>query len=112
MYILIRNVMKTGEKQRTMLAQTRYSVLSAGCVCVCVCDVRLPNFALVILPGKLIMGDIIFLSKIKYFPDRPTRLSGPYITGTKQLFCHGLKSCKNPLRFLQRISAKIFLILL
>ena len=34
MYILIRNVMKTGKKQRTMLAQTRYSVLSAGCVCV------------------------------------------------------------------------------
>ena len=57
---------------------------------VCVCDVRLPNFALVILPGKLIMGDIKFLSKIKYFPDRPTWLSGPYVTGTKQLFCHGL----------------------
>ena len=36
------------------------------------------------------MGDIKFLSKIKYFPDRPTRLSGPYVTGTKQLFCHGL----------------------
>ena len=53
--------------------------------------VRLQNFALVILPGKLIMGDIKFLSKIKYFPDRPTRLSGPYVTGTKQLFCHGLK---------------------
>ena len=53
-------------------------------------DVRLPNFALVILPSKLIMGDIKFVSKIKYFPDRPTRLSGPYVTGTKQLFCHGL----------------------
>ena len=37
------------------------------------------------------MGDIKFLSKIKYFPDRPTRLSGPYVTGTKQLFCHGLR---------------------
>ena len=79
--------MKTGRKQRTMLAQTGYSVLSA----VCVCDVRLLNFALVILPGKLIMGDIKFLSKMKYFPDRPTRLSGPYVTRTKQLFCHGLK---------------------
>ena len=49
---------------------------------VCVRDVRLPNFALVILPGKLIMGDIKFLSKIKYFPDRPTRLSGLYVTGS------------------------------
>ena len=38
--------MKIGEKQRTMLAQTQYSVLSATLhVCVCVCDVRLPNFA-------------------------------------------------------------------
>ena len=38
MYILIRNAMKMGEKQRTMmLAQTQYSVLSASlrsCVCV------------------------------------------------------------------------------
>ena len=58
--------------------------------CMCVCDVWLPNFALVILPGKLIKGDIKFLSKIKYFPDRPTRFSGPYVTGTKQLFCHCL----------------------
>ena len=41
---------------------------------VCVCDVRLLNFALVILPGKLIMGDIKFLSKIKYF-SRPTDLT-------------------------------------
>ena len=31
-----------------------------------------------------------FLSKIRYFPDRPTRFSGPYVTRTKQLFCHGL----------------------
>ena len=76
--------MKTGEKQRTMLAQTRYSVLSAGCVCLC--DVRLPNFALVILPGKLIMGNIKFLSKIKYFPDRPTQLSGPYVTEPNNYF--------------------------
>ena len=44
MHILIWNVMKIGEKQRTMLAQTQYSVLSAT-LCVCVCDVRLPNFA-------------------------------------------------------------------
>ena len=74
-YTLIRNVMKVGEKQRTMLAQTWYSVLSAKlrvCVCVCVCDVRLPNFTLVILPSKSTTGDIKFLSKIKYFPDRPT----------------------------------------
>ena len=50
MHILIWNVMKIGKKQRTMLAQTQYSVLSATfCVwvgvCVCVCDVRLLNFA-------------------------------------------------------------------
>ena len=65
-------------------------VVSGG-VCVwCVCDIRLLNFALVILPSKLIMGDIKFLSKVKYFPDRQTRLFGPYVTGTKQLFCHGL----------------------
>ena len=40
----------------------------------CVCDVWLPNFALVILPSKLITGDIKFLSKIKYFfrPTDPT----------------------------------------
>ena len=94
--------MKIDKKQRTMLAQTQHSVLSAtfcvwGCVCgggcvggVCVC-VWCPNFALVILPGKLITGDIKFLSKIKYFSDRPTRLSEPYVTRTKQLFCHGLK---------------------
>ena len=82
--------MKFGEKQLTMLAQTQYSALSAT-LRVCVNDVRLPNFALVILPGKLITGDIKFLSKIKYFSDRPTRLSGLYVTtGTKQLFCHGL----------------------
>ena len=39
MYILIWNAMKIGEKQRTMLAQTQYSVLSASLrsVCVCVC---------------------------------------------------------------------------
>ena len=43
--------MKIGEKQRTMLAQTQYSVLSAT-LRVCVFDVKLPNFALVILPGK------------------------------------------------------------
>ena len=91
MYILIRNVMKFGEKQLTMLAQTQYSVLSAT-FRVCVNDVRLLNFAMVILPGKLVTGDIKFLSKIKYFSDRPTRLSGPYVTGTKQLFCHGLSS--------------------
>ena len=60
--------MKFGEKQITMLAQTQYSVLSAT-PCVCVNDVRLPNFALVILPSKLITGDIKFLSKIKYFSD-------------------------------------------
>ena len=85
--------MKIGEKQRTMLAQTWYSVLSSTLrVCVCVCDVRPPNFALVILPCKLITGDIKILSKIKYFPDRPTRLSGPYVTGTKQSFYHGLKN--------------------
>ena len=85
--------MKIGEKQSTMLAQTQYSVLSATfcvCVCVCVCDVKLLNFALVILPGKLITGNIKFLSKIKYFPDQQTRLSELYVTGTKQLFCHGL----------------------
>ena len=29
MYILIRNVMKIGKKQLTMLAQTQYSMLSA-----------------------------------------------------------------------------------
>ena len=52
MYILIRNAMKIGEKQRTMLAQTQYSVLSASLcsVGVCVCVVKLPNFALVIYP--------------------------------------------------------------
>ena len=62
-----------------MLAQTQYSVLSATLrMCVCVRDVGLPNFALVILPGKLVTGDINFLSKIKYFPDRLTRLSEPY----------------------------------
>ena len=64
MYILIRNVMKFGKKQLTMLAQTQYSVLSVT-LRVCVNGVRLPNFALVILPGKLITGDIKFLSKIK-----------------------------------------------
>ena len=63
--------MKIGENQRTILAQTQYSVLSAT-LRVCMCDARLPNFALVILPGKLITGDIKFLSKIKYFSDRPT----------------------------------------
>ena len=87
--------MKIGKKQRTMLAQTQYkcvvSYAPCGGVCVCVCDVRLTNFALVILPGKLITGDIKFLSKIKYFPHRPTELSGPYVTGTKQLFCHSLR---------------------
>ena len=37
LHILIRNVMKFGEKQLTMLAQTQYSVLSATLrVCVCV----------------------------------------------------------------------------
>ena len=41
---------------------------------------------------KLITGDIKFLYKIKYFPDRPTRLSGRYVTGIKQLFCHGLSN--------------------
>ena len=55
MYILIQNAMKIGEKQRTMLTQTRYSVFTLR---VCVCDVGLPNFALVILPRKLITGDI------------------------------------------------------
>ena len=59
---LIRKVMKFGEKQLTMLAQTQYSVLSAT-LRVCVNDVRLLNFALVILPGKLITGNIKFLSK-------------------------------------------------
>ena len=43
--------MKISEKQHTMLAKTQYRVLSAT---LRVCDVRLPNFALVILPGKLI----------------------------------------------------------
>ena len=39
----------------------------------CVCDVRLPNFALVILPGKLIMGDKIFVqNKIFSRPTDPT----------------------------------------
>ena len=82
MFILIRNVMKIGEKQCTMLAQTlkkvsvqrvvSYAPCVCVCVCVCVCDVRLLNFALVILHGKLIKGDIKFLSKIHYFPtDRP-----------------------------------------
>ena len=36
MYILIQNAMKIGEKQRTMLAQTRYSVLSASLRSMCV----------------------------------------------------------------------------
>ena len=64
--------MKFGKKQLIMPGQTQYTVLSATfrvCVCVGVNDVRLPNFALVILLGKLIMGDIKFLSKIKYFSD-------------------------------------------
>ena len=85
--------MKIGEKQRTMLAQTQYRGLLATCTVgggVCVCDVRPPNFALVILRGKLIMSDIKFLSKIKYFPNRLTRLSELYVTKTKQLFCHDL----------------------
>ena len=89
--------MKIGEKQRTMLAQTQYSVLSAslrsvsGCVCVCVCVwCQASGSCTGHLPRKLVTSDIKFLSKIKYFPDRPTRLSGPYVTGTKQLFCHGL----------------------
>ena len=43
-YILIRNVMKFGVKQLTMLAQTQYSMLSAT-LRVCVNDVSLPNFA-------------------------------------------------------------------
>ena len=43
MYILIRNVMKFGKKQLTMLAKTQYSVLSAT-LCVCVNDVKTSEF--------------------------------------------------------------------
>ena len=95
---VIRNAMKIGKKQRTMLAQTQYSVLSASlcsvgvCVCVCVCVCVMSGFQILHchLPRKLVTGNIKFLSKIRYFPDRPTRLSGPYVNRTKQLFCHGL----------------------
>ena len=66
----------------------------APCVYMCVCDVRLPNFAPVVLTRKLITGDIKFLSKIKYFPNRPTRLSGLYVTGTKQNFILSWPTCK------------------
>ena len=37
MYILLRNAMKIGEKQRTMLAQTQYSMMSASLRSMCVC---------------------------------------------------------------------------
>ena len=43
MYIVIRNVMKFGEKQLTILAQTQYSVLLAT-LRVCMINVRLPEF--------------------------------------------------------------------
>ena len=85
--------MKIGEKQRTMLAQTQYSVLSASLRSLCVCVMsgsQILHWSL--FAGKLIRGDIKFLSEIKYFPDRPSRLSGLYVTGTKQLFCRSL-SC-------------------
>ena len=73
MYILIQNAMKIGEKQRTMLAQTQYSVLSASLCSVCVCDVRLPNFALVILPQINNGRHKIFVqNKIFSWPTDPT----------------------------------------
>ena len=76
--------MQIAEKQRTMLAQTQYSVLSATFR---VCDVRLPNFA----PFYPINNNGRHYNFCpKYFPNRPNRLSEPYVTGTKQLFCHSL----------------------
>ena len=79
--------MKIGEKQRNMLAQTHTACcpLSLRSVCVCV----MSGFRIFHRPFYPETGDIKFLSKIKYFPDRPTQLSGPYVTGTKQLFCQG-----------------------
>ena len=110
MYISIWNVMKIGEKQRTMLAQTQYSVLSAT-LRVCVCDARLSNFALVILPGKLITGDIKVLSKINEIFSRLTDptfwtvcnrnqtiiLSRPYVPFmlTCECWTHSLKALWN-----------------
>ena len=82
--------MKSGEKQHTMLAQ--YRVLSAT---FCVCDVKASGFC-TNLPGKLITGDIKIFVQNKIF-SRPTLLSGPYVTGTKQLF---LSSLWKALRYL------------
>ena len=90
MHTFIWNVMKRAEKQRTMLSW--YSVLSTA---LRVCDVKLPNFA----PFYPIDNNgrrLSFLSKRKYFPDRPPRLSEPYVTGTKQLFCHSLRYTLSP----------------
>ena len=90
MYITIWNVTKIGEKQRTM--QTQYRVLSCTlcvCVCVCVCVWCHTSEFHKILPEKLITGDIKIFVQNKIF-SRPTRLSEPYVTRTKQIFCHGL----------------------
>ena len=70
--------------------------LGCGCFSSCSTDTWYPNrwnakkfFVMSLLNLYSINGlraNSKFLSKIKYFPDQPTRLSGLYVTGTKQLF--------------------------
>ena len=93
MHILIWNVMKIGEKQHTMLAkpQTQYSMLSAT-TSVCVC--MMSDFRILRHFTRLVTGDIKIFVQNKTFSDRPTRLCEPYVTETKQLFCHEVKDSK------------------
>ena len=74
--------MKFGEKQCTML----YSALSATlCACVMSDFQILHHFTRYINNG----GIKIFVQN-KIF-SRPTQLSGPYVTGTKQIFLSSLE---------------------
>ena len=107
-FIIIWNLMKIGETQH----HTVLTCFIQHAVCMikrALCVWCLASKFCTILPGVSITGNfkIKFLSKVKCFPNWPTRCSGPYVTGTKQLFLSSLSRARNSARIRESILAMI-----
>ena len=76
-------------------AGTACCQLRSVCVCVCVCEWVMSDFRILYhFTWLIIMGDVKIFVQNEIF-SRPTDPTfEPCVTGTKQLFCHGLMLCR------------------